>query len=120
MIGKKLWKQLEEVYEKKAAKKFKAFWTLIGKMLGQNSGPVGNPTVLKHYLTNLSNEAALVETLDVVANWGFSLTRVDIQNVDLNHKSWFELHSTYTDSKIYIFTKNTYILWWLLCERSPH
>lgn len=50
--------------------------TLIRKVLGKNSGAVGRPRVL-----SAEEEHNISDTLGVVANWGFPLTRLDVRTV---------------------------------------
>lgn len=50
--------------------------TLTRKTLGKNLGPIGRPRVL-----STEEEATIAETLGVVANWGFPLTRPDVKTV---------------------------------------
>ncbi|KAJ8946595.1 hypothetical protein NQ314_008850 [Rhamnusium bicolor] len=50
--------------------------TIARKLLGRNMQPVGHPKVLSS-----QEEASIAETLGVVANWGFPLTRLDMRTV---------------------------------------
>ncbi|KAJ8953873.1 hypothetical protein NQ314_007189 [Rhamnusium bicolor] len=50
--------------------------TIARKLLGRNMQQVGHPKVLSS-----QEEASIAETLGVVANWGFPLTRLDVRTV---------------------------------------
>ncbi|KAJ8941189.1 hypothetical protein NQ318_008648 [Aromia moschata] len=67
----------EGISQRAAAIKFNVPWiSLLRRVGGKHTKPVGHPTVLSQ-----AEEETIAKTLGVVAKWGFPLNRVDVRDV---------------------------------------